>query len=431
MKKTWASLAILIVLGGGSGAASPSAPAAPYTMTLAAYAGLTGTDVQIQILAPAGQDLPAQAESITLVSGSWARVFSPAPLTFGRWTQTVAGLPTGSALTAYVSFRTSSAHGIQRLQANTVVMSLPNLRFSSIGAPTSAMIGGWVTFPVVLQETGGTAGAMLDLTIRGSAIDPVTATGIRVDAAGTTSVQVTIKFLATGLQSVRIETQGQVPADADPSDNSVTINVNVLPASVTPTQYYGGYFRSQGTSFDSYELPEGGTVTSVTDGRGEQLYVNATSSTTLTWPMDFTALALADGAPVIQREFSLIYPTDSFPDVGGLTEYVWIVDFVDSQAFRFLTTTGSVPQTGYYFTRSAADYNYLLTQNGETTSSYQLFGSFVNATTNVSMYGSLRSGAGRIGGWTPVLPITHTPAPTEGNDLRERWDAYGSGSLTP
>jgi hypothetical protein len=430
MTKTWATLAILITLGGGTGATSPSAPPAPYTMTLAAYGGPTGTDVEIQILAPAGQELPARAESITLVSGSWARVFTLAPLTFGRWTQTVDGVPTGSPVTAYVTFRTSSSNGIQRLQANTVVLSRPNLRFASIGAPSSATVGGLVTFPVVVEEIGGATGAMFDLAIRGSAIDPVTATGIRVDAAGTTSVQVTIKFLSTGLQSVTVETQGQVPSDADPSDNRATFSVEVRTAEA-PTQYYGGYNRWQGTLFDSYEDPYYGTVSQSNDGRYEALFVNATSRTSLTWPMDFTALALADGAPAIQREFSQIYPTDQFSSSNGLTEYIWIVDIADSLAFRFQTTTGSVPETGFYYTRSAADYHYLLTVNGETTSSYQLFGSFVNATSNVSMFGNLRSGTGRIGGWTPVLDITNTPAPTEGNDHRERWDAYGSGSLTP
>lgn len=419
------------LMGAAAAARVPSPPpATPYTLAVSALVGPTGTDVVVQIAAPTGGALPTVAKKLELFAPHWSQSLKDVALSAGQWTAHTTGLPRGTAITAHVEFKTTKTWN---LGSNTVALYRPDLYFSSVGAPTSAKLGDVLAVTVLIGELRGDLGASFDLAVSGLGVQGVIASGVRVNALGSTQLLLEVKVLALGAQTVTLTIQNEIPGDYDPSNNTTSFVVQVSPL-LASTQYYGGYHRSQGTTSESFTNPDGSTADQSTNGNSESLNIVASSSQAMSWPMSATMNMYADGVQVYSVTVSDVTPTTTYSDGSSAyiqtfapdyTTYLWIT----------LYASGSTPAVRFITNRSAADYVQVITQGGVTTTSVQQYGTFMNATVSSQMTGTLTSALGAIGGDTGLQPIVYsredvdTTVPFPNTAHLDLWDSYSSGNL--
>jgi hypothetical protein len=435
----FAAVVLIGTIGLEAGARPPSgSPSNPYTLSVSALVGPLGTDVTLEIAAAPGAEVPPAAQRIQLETDAWIRKYQDIPLEGGRWTIRFTDLPRGSALSALVVVKLNGP--VYHLRANTVALLLPELRFASVGVPLSTRAGDLVTVPVVIEETGGDLGATFDLVLNSPPTHPVTATGIRVDAGGTSQILLTTRFLQVGVQIVTLIIQRPGSGFVDPSKDSKTLYVTVG-ANPGPTDWDGGYTRVDGASGETFAVPFAGSGVLTTTGRHEMIFLNGNSSQPMAWPMDFSASLKADGIPVIEYNRTGINPTEirseGFPGSETLSLFHEVLFPIAILTVSTSQTSASF-RTAFQIQRSSADYVQIVSINGgPPTTSLQVYGTFLNAASAVQFDATLTSSLNQFGGAFPVLPITHSrndydPDPADPNarwEHQDVWSAYGSGTF--
>lgn len=425
-----AALLVGLMFSGATAFTPPTSPSQPYRLSVSALAGPAGTDLTVQVTAPAGGALPTTLKKLSLSAPGWSRSLSNVPLSGGQWTARYTDLPRGKALTAKVEFKTTRTWN---LCANTVVLHRPDVRFLSVNAPTQAQPNEVLTVPVVLQETRGDLGATFDLAASG-AIQPVTATGIRVNPHGSTQVILNLSLTGTGTQTITLRIQNQTPGDYDPSNNTASFTLQVTQP-LAPTQYYGGYYRWEGTSYSSYPNHDGTLIEGLSDGKYESLDFVCSSNQPMSWPMSGSWKMKADGNEVYSVTLTDVYPTETYSDGGSAYFRSFAPDY-DHYIWITLSAPGSSPAVRYSTDRTVSDYVQTITQHGQTTVSIQKWGTFLNATGSAEMSGTLTSAMGRVGGGTGSRSILYARRDDEYNTPnsvtrinQDTWSSYSSGDL--
>jgi hypothetical protein len=429
----------LLACGSLSPARTPSPVLGSLSMSVSALVGLYGlTEISFQLAGSKGMLLPEIAKDVQIKSSKInTKNFDNQALLNGQWVREFNDIPHGSAITVTVLVRDPNTSKNDTLQANTVALFRPDVTFLSVDHPTTASVGESLVLPVVIGETKGDLGSDCEIAMTGSAVDPVIASNVRVEAGGTTQLMFPLRFLQAGIQAVTLEIRGVTPYDYNPLNNSYTFIVNVQ-SSLAPTSWYGGYHRWSGVRSETYVNPDGSSLSQTSDGRSEFFHIVGMSDQPMSWPMNYSVTMIADDVPIKEFGVSGIMFAETMTGAQGPTEWIWLVDTQTAFSTRLLTeTVGGVRRANFSSMLSAADYVYYLSQTGGggNSTSLQFFGTFVNAERSVQFRAVLSSSLGAIGGDTGVLPITRSvvygplPEPLTGFDDRTIWDAYGSGIL--
>jgi hypothetical protein len=409
----------------GAAARTPAPPPSnPYTLTVSALVGPTGTDVTVQISAAAGSALPTIAKKLALSAPGWSRTLSNVALTGGRWTARYTDLAHGKALTAHVEFKTTKTWS---LCANTVALYRPDLRIRPVSVQATGSIGEQIFVPVYVDELNGDLGASFEIAVSGPGLTIPTGTGLIVNPHGSLFFSFTLPLQSAGTQTVTLTIQNEVPGDYDLSNNTLSFSIEVIDPS-KELRLYGGYHRTEGLASSSNTSPEGNVSENGTDGKNESLYVVVDNTKPMSWPLSASVRMYADGAVAFSADAVNVTYTEDFGDGS----YRWIGYFPDYNSQLWIVTypPGSTYRSRFYATRSAADYVGFNSYNGQTTTYVQQSGTFLNATVSSELAGTLTSSLGQFTVTSGLQPITHARQDEESDTPyphvvhQDVWDSY-------
>lgn len=181
----------------------------------------------------------------------------------------------------------------------------PDLELSGIEAPGSVRRGADAVISAVIREANGDVGATGDcvLSVDGTEVDR--APGIWVDAGGAVSCAFTTQFSAAGKREVTVSVAGQVPADDDPTNNTLSAEVTVIDGP-QPIRYsaVASYLFTDMTMrmMGTYAINLG-TITAGTDwiseyvqrGTWEQASITAWPAAPLSFPVERVEVSFQSG----------------------------------------------------------------------------------------------------------------------------------------
>jgi hypothetical protein len=497
--RTW-RLAVLLAVGMAAAASADledegrdRRPAKPYTLTLDALVGPSGTDVVVQVSATGGQALPAEAKHVLLRTRdshgrvTWLHQVRHLPLVGGRGVIPNLPIPAHARLSAHLQVRAAGSHRVWVLSGNAVALYRPQLRIAQVSAPPEARTGQVVNVSVLVQETRGDLGATFGMLLSdgGTVIDQVS--GATIQPLGSTTLAFALRFDTAGVHALEVAIVDSVPAEYSLSDNTATFMIQV--SDVLPLRYTLNYQRIEGAFSNNFTLSETTTVnepgssqTQTVDqqslyqeiGRHETLTYSGSSDRLLTGAIDFSATVRVDGTAQPSMTISGWLPFQSTatktmirnvyqtydPDTGTRVylESIW-------DAFKGISTVLQYNRTAGDYTYESSGYNYFwssvsvtdpvtgtvtttVQSNQSTTSNSGAVttGVFLDAFQTVQFGTSLSSGATTMGGWTQDAAVqmsavdrnwdqtTVDPGETLhtwGYEQRTYWTASDFGVTTP
>ncbi|MDQ3802583.1 MAG: hypothetical protein M3416_01840 [Acidobacteriota bacterium] len=238
----------------------------------------------------------------------------------------------------------------------------PDLSASNLFAPAKAVANTSVSFSVVVRELNGDTGAKANvvLYVEGREVDR--ADGIWVDANGTVSAAFTHTFTSEGVKQLEVKVEQVTPGDYNPTDNSVTGSIEIVPPTVKLTYYASAYdqgWESQYTSDFEYNSRD---ETATTAEASTNSYRNGVHNqfvsfhgwsyrSMLSFPVDASITELNDGAAVHSATFSGVNADYSNSSSYGSYKYasnsLYRQDLTSGYYFQMNSYSVSDPEQGY------------------------------------------------------------------------------------
>lgn len=258
------------------------------------------------------------------------------------------------------------------VSVSTTVKLRPDLAVDAVSVPSSTLVGTMVNVSALLVERNGDVGANADcvLSVDGSEVDR--ATGIWVDAGGSVSCAFVHLFTEAGPHTLSVTAANVAPLDDDPSNNTGTATLTVLPPS---SFQYAASIRSEAYdnvsySSSTYQSDDGTTTqgsdsstTTESTGHSQQAGFVGQLGAALRFPIRVSITESSDGALQTQLSLAEIAGDWSIPQGSGVKTCASRFDS-STAGFVFICSVAdaSAPRTSLSYSRFAGDATYFSTQ---------------------------------------------------------------------
>ncbi len=261
----------------------------------AAAAPGTIRKMQMKILSPTGK--PTSTQNFEGRGG-------------GRWSVDVPQLGENARIQLQANVSGIDGNRTDVVTVTIPVKRLPDVAVDGVAAPGRALAGLPVNVVATLSERNGDVGARAScmLQIDGTLADQ--AHNIWIDAGHTVSCAFQTTVATVGSHKVTVYVTGISPNDYNPSDNSVSVPMEVL-SPETPLAYSASFTSTDATDFTHFKnsLADGSYVDETTSSGTRlerQLSMTSTTANAFSFPVHVRSALLADGAPVFDLTNDLV-----------------------------------------------------------------------------------------------------------------------------
>ncbi|HEX8492246.1 MAG TPA: hypothetical protein VF658_05355 [Pyrinomonadaceae bacterium] len=229
----------------------------------------------------------------------------------------------------------------------------PDLNAAYITAPTKAIVNTNVSFSVVVRELNGDVGAKANVVLYVDGREVDRANNVWVDANGIVSAAFTHNFTSEGVKQLEAKVERVTPGDYDPSDNSVTRSIEIVPPTVKLSYYASAADLSWDANYTSeYEYNYRDEVSNASDSQTysygskghtqDVSFYGWSNVAAVSFPLDASITELNDGVAV---------HSTTFPGVSA--DYSYVSDYgpytyTSNSLYRQDNTTGYYFQLGSY-----------------------------------------------------------------------------------